>query len=402
MSVESWVEDRLHSLLGMSEKTTVQYLIGLSRKASSSEQLVSKLSQSGAVTMDTGMIEFVTELWARLPRRQVTEKRERQREREIVAQRQKNLSYRLVSDEEDDAFEEQRPPKAIPKQKTRKQLRTKKSTWSSSSESEEETKQTQMKRESSSDSDDWEKEEEQRKQDLEERDAFSERVKQKDKEKTRNIMERSDKKAMEEARKSLNVAAADRKKMVPELRVRSRRDYLKKRRGDKLDEVRGDIEDEDYLFSDLKLTKPERAEQEYKKTVYRLAKDYEKARDIEKIQHYEMPKENVKPSKYDEIITEEMGPNHEQKKWEEELLSKSKMATGAKDAKDRHKSGEYELLVDEIPFVMAETKPGTMQVEKGEVLSEAEMKKMSIQEVRATVIVRDGKRTVLVSQLMMK
>ena len=189
MSVESWVEDRLHALLGMSEKTTVQYLIGLSRKASSSDQLVSKLSESGAVTMDTGMTEFVTELWERIPHRQVTEKRERQREREIVEQRQKNLSYRLVSDDEDDAFEEQRPTKPISKPKSRKQLRQKKSTWSSSSESEEEVKK--VKRTSESDSDDWEKEEEARKRDLEERDAFSERVKQKDKEKTRNIVERS-------------------------------------------------------------------------------------------------------------------------------------------------------------------------------------------------------------------
>ena len=187
---------------------------------------------------------------------------------------------------------------------------------------------------------------------------------------------------MEDARKTLNLAAADRKKLVPELRVKSRRDYLKKRRGDKLDEVRGDIDDEEYLFSELKVTKRETADHEYKKTVFRLAKDYEKARDIEKIQRYEMPMENVKPSKYDEIITEEMGPNHEQKKWEEELMSKSKMNTGAKDAKERHKSGEYELLVDEIPFVMTERKPGTEQVEKEEIMSEAEMKKQSIQEVR--------------------
>lgn len=40
----------------------------------------------------------------------------------------------------------------------------------------------------------WEKEERERLQDLEERDAFAERVKQRDKEKTRHILERSDKK----------------------------------------------------------------------------------------------------------------------------------------------------------------------------------------------------------------
>lgn len=42
--------------------------------------------------------------------------------------------------------------------------------------------------------DEWDRSERERLQDLEERDAFAERIKRKDKEKTRNILERSDKK----------------------------------------------------------------------------------------------------------------------------------------------------------------------------------------------------------------
>lgn len=44
----------------------------------------------------------------------------------------------------------------------------------------------------------WEKEERERQQDINERDAFAERVKQKDKDKTRNITERTDKKVGDE------------------------------------------------------------------------------------------------------------------------------------------------------------------------------------------------------------
>ena len=44
----------------------------------------------------------------------------------------------------------------------------------------------------------------------------------------------------------------DQKKVVPELRKKSRRDYLKKRQVDKLDEMEGDIIDEEYLFADQK------------------------------------------------------------------------------------------------------------------------------------------------------
>ena len=47
-----------------------------------------------------------------------------------------------------------------------------------------------------SDSDEWENAEDERHRDLEERDAFAERLRKKDKEKTRNVMERSDKKVV--------------------------------------------------------------------------------------------------------------------------------------------------------------------------------------------------------------
>ena len=76
--------------------------------------------------------------------------------------------------------------------------------------------------------------------------------------------------AFEEAKKRLQLAEEDRKKMVnvnislfawllillwvkiPELRKKSRRDYLKKRRKDKLEELRDDIVDEEFLYNDVK------------------------------------------------------------------------------------------------------------------------------------------------------
>ncbi len=56
-----------------------------------------------------------------------------------------------------------------------------------------------------------------------------------------------------------------------------------------------------------------------------------------------MPKEGTKPSKYDdEVITEELGPNYEQKQWEEDKLGQAKMKFGAKDAKTKNKVGRSE------------------------------------------------------------
>lgn len=57
-------------------------------------------------------------------------------------------------------------------------------------------------------------------------------------------------KAYEEARKRLEMEAEDRKKIIPELRKKSRRDYLKKRNVDKLDDLEAELMDEEYLFGD--------------------------------------------------------------------------------------------------------------------------------------------------------
>lgn len=58
-------------------------------------------------------------------------------------------------------------------------------------------------------------------------------------------------KAYEEARKRLEMEAEDRKKIIPELRKKSRRDYLKKRNVDKLDDLEAELMDEEYLFGDM-------------------------------------------------------------------------------------------------------------------------------------------------------
>lgn len=52
--------------------------------------------------------------------------------------------------------------------------------------------------------------------------------------------------------KRLKMESEDRKRIIPELRKKSRRDYLKKRQDDKLQDLELEIQDEKYLFSDSK------------------------------------------------------------------------------------------------------------------------------------------------------
>ena len=61
--VERWVGDKLHDILGISDKHIAQYLIGLAGKASSAEDFVQKLKDTGTVEVDTNMVNFCTELW---------------------------------------------------------------------------------------------------------------------------------------------------------------------------------------------------------------------------------------------------------------------------------------------------------------------------------------------------
>lgn len=103
---------------------------------------------------------------------------------------------------------------------------------------------------SSSDSDNAE---EDRRKDLKERDEFAKRLKKRDEEKTKKVAETSSKRSYEEAAKRLKLEAEDRDKILPKLRVQSRRKYLEKRKDDKVIELEADIADDEYLFDESTL-----------------------------------------------------------------------------------------------------------------------------------------------------
>ena len=172
---------------------------------------------------------------------------------------------------------------------------------SSSSESEEEEEESEEDNSSGDDSDP----DAERKKDMQERDEFANRLKSRDKEKTRSVMTKSDKKAYEEASKRLRLEQEDRKKIIPELRKQSRRDYLKKRGKDKLEDLEADIEDEIRFFGHEKLTSREKKDLEYKKTVLKLAKEHRSAGELEKVDRYYIPRDDVKPQ--DKYVEDKTG-----------------------------------------------------------------------------------------------
>ncbi|XP_072176721.1 pre-mRNA-splicing factor ATP-dependent RNA helicase DHX16-like [Diadema setosum] len=394
-STEQWVKDELHDVLGISDRYVADFLIGLAKRSRSSSDLVQKIQETGTIDISDAVVKFADDLFNRMPRKQQQENPNRVKERLAMEQEKKNRSYQLVEDDEEEQLIKmvrEKNKKSSKRQHIRKQKQE-----SSDEDSEPEFKRYSVKREPSSESDDTEDEERERRKDMEERDAFAARLRNKDKERTKKITDKGSKKAMEEAKRRLEQAKEDRRKLVPELRKGSRQRYLKDRREDKLKELEADIHDEEYLFAQESLTERERKELKYKRTVLELAKEHRKAGDKEREGRYYMPRDDEKPAdKYVEPVGEEMAPNYEQKKWEEAHVRQGEMHFGAKDAKQKHKQKEYDLIVDdfeEIEFVAAFTTPGTMGESDDDdddeddtpKMSAADRKKQSIQEVRKSL-----------------
>lgn len=169
----TWVSDKLHDVLGFSDKYTVEYLIGLARNSTSPESLVQRVSEG--LNVDNKMASFAAELWSKLPRKtQPAEHPYRAKERALIEQRQKFTGYTLVSDDDEDE-EQLIQAKESKKDMKRKHLRRKTESSSSDEDSSGGAVGASKETPNGSDSDEWEKEEEERRKDLQERDAFVDR-----------------------------------------------------------------------------------------------------------------------------------------------------------------------------------------------------------------------------------
>lgn len=196
---------------------------------------------------------------------------------------------------------------------------------------------------------------------------------------------------------------------MPELRKRSRWDYLKKRESEKLEDLEAEIKDDEYLFHTEELTEREKKELEYKRTLRDLAKDYKSAgikEHEERKNRYYMPEEKrskvgtinapyphmvqspprvcigsiVSPSPPDQEVPQRdleleetpMELGGEQGRWEEERLKTASLSFGAKREREqgmRREQERYQLILEEeemIEFVStAMTMKGTRTEEVG-------------------------------------
>lgn len=220
-----------------------------------------------------------------------------------------------------------------------------------------------------------EDEEATRDRDRRERDAFAERMRDKDRERTKKLVEdrtslRGGAAAEAAALRRLADDSDARNIALPSIREHSRQAYLTKREIQQIELLKKEIADEEALFRGMKVSKREQRDLEYKKEVLKLAQSRMNLGD--KYDGYQLPddyfteqgkidkkkKESILYSRYDEQRDgKDFTTDVDQ--WEESQTKHSTFKSGAQDKAEI--VDDYEYVFDEsqtIAFVMDQTVGG--------------------------------------------
>lgn len=214
------------------------------------------------------------------------------------------------------------------------------------------------------DDDELRRQEEERVRDIKERDSFAQRLRERDNQKTRNIIEDRSSRSERANRKNreMYVDEVTKKNIIPDLRERSRQDYLKKREEQRLQLLEKKIVDEQETFGDdSSLTEFERRSMERDRRIFGLVKERMKLSSGE--EEYRIPKDYLTEKgtidkkriqtalhgKYEDMNLEEGEKSTfvtEQGLWEQRQIVRS-MGKSNQKVKDNEREGEYDHIFDE-------------------------------------------------------
>ncbi|KAJ3050520.1 hypothetical protein HK097_008539 [Rhizophlyctis rosea] len=448
LQLRTWVSDNLMKLQGHSEKTEVDFILATATKSKSQSSLSKQLSDLLPIP---GITQFASDLYSRVPRTaksSVARTERKQAEQAKISLLDMNSKYALLGDDdhmhidssetsgkkrkkEKSKDKEKAAVKEEGREKEKRKLRKRDDdeerakAWEDDEDQQlpfaKRRRQSEGGNEERSDDDEYRKEEEDRERDLRERDEFAQRLRDRDKEKTKKVYkflvlcnilgatrlpclsqqlieDRSSKNDEEaEIRRKLAEDRTARSTAIPDFRQRSRQEYLRKREEQQLELVQKRIQDEEFLFHDTKLTRAEKKAHKLDKQVLEITK--ERLRLQNRVEGYQMPEDYITEKgkldkkKMDSALNQryqEEDPNNfvsEQDQWEQHQIQKSLAKIGAKDKKSTE--DDYEFVFDEeqrIDFVLqAQVEDEGAQAPKGPQLSEAERKAMSLAEVRKSL-----------------
>ncbi|KAJ2082437.1 hypothetical protein H4R24_001605 [Coemansia sp. RSA 988] len=251
--------------------------------------------------------------------------------------------------------------------------------------------------------------EEQIDKDTAERDEFAERLKQKDLERTKKVVE--DRSSVNDPDLKLRRDLANdhdaRQKALPEIRDRARQEYLKLREEQRLELLRQEIADEEEMFRGQALTNKEIRDLEHKKELLQLAEERKNIRD--ETGGYAMPEDYItekgkidRKKKQDALFKryEDTGARRsakdgapvlsEQEQWERQQINKSSTKTGTKErstAQDPEgKEYDYVLDLENVNFVLEDTLNADKKIDPRQLaIEELERKRRTLKEVRESL-----------------
>ncbi|KAI0075056.1 hypothetical protein K474DRAFT_1454458 [Panus rudis PR-1116 ss-1] len=428
--LERYISDNALLLFGLSDRSIVDYVLAAASTAKSPEALFVALNASGLPDTPHAH-QFIQEVYSRAPRKskKKSESARKQAEQEAKALRSQKFDYLIEEDpaQGSTSIELKAAKRSSAKDKKDRHTRKRESDareWESDEEeherkrarrddSPEDRRRDDERRDADESRYEEEEDEEARKErerleDLKERDAFAERVKQKDKEKTKRIVEDRSSKASGAAaeaaeRRRLADDAEARSRAMPNLREHSRQEYLTKREMQRIELLRKEIADDEALFRGMKISKREQRELERKKELLRIVEERLKIDD--KWEGYQLPedyfteqgkidkkkKENVLYKRYEEAKPKDDQFTTDVDQWEAAQARNSTFKTGAMDKQELVM--DYDYVFDEsqtIKFVLDKTMAGEgMMSAKDKLLQqqieEAEKRAKSIEETRKSL-----------------
>ncbi|KAH0704603.1 putative pre-mRNA-splicing factor ATP-dependent RNA helicase DHX16 isoform X1 [Solanum tuberosum] len=371
-----WVSDRLMSLLGYSQSTVVSYVLNLAKKASSAANLTNQLVDDMGMSSSSETRVFAQEIFERVERKTTGPNLYLQQEREAAMLARKQKTYSLLEADDEDENIVGVESNSVPSQTRKEDTRTKKFRKRVETHEDEddevvrdEEDDRRVRRRTSQDQDDSDNSESEEEilRDQREREELERHIRERDAAGTRKLAE--PKLTRREEEEAIRRADALEQDDIGSLRKVSRREYLKKREQKKLEELRDDLEDEQYLFEGVKLTEAEERELRYKKEIYELVK--KRSEDTGDMDEYRIPdaydleggvnqekRFSVASQRYrDPDAAEKMNPFAEQEAWEEHQIGKANLKFGSKDRKSR--SDDYQFVFeDQIEFIKAAVMDG--------------------------------------------
>ncbi|KAH7100373.1 hypothetical protein BKA62DRAFT_252983 [Auriculariales sp. MPI-PUGE-AT-0066] len=451
MSLQQYVSDQSLKLFGLADKSIVDFVLASASSAKSPDALFNTL-QSAGLPSTADAQSFITELYTRAPRKtkaaKVADASRKQAEKDSKSLANQRYGFLM---EEDEPSSSKASSSKLPKRdkdkdsgtkrgSTRKResngrdweddpddgpvvKRSRRDEYDDNSHKRERTPDTiedePMETEEEREAREARDKETARSRDLKERDEFAQRMRDKERDKTKKLVEDRSSRAnagaaaeAAERRRYVDDAAA-RVAAMPSLREHSRREYLTKRELQQIELLRREVQDEAALFRGMKMSKRELQDFEYKKEVLRLAEDRLKIDD--KHDGYALPedylteqgkidkkrKERALYQRYDEAKEKEGQFVTDVDQWEAHQTRNSNFRSGAADRPDLIE--DYDYVFDEsqtIQFVMDSVMSGQQPMSARDrmlqqQIEEAEKRAKTIEETRKSLPIYDYRQPLL-------